>query len=124
MMTATTTLSNEEMAMLAAFRHQKELGNATVAVDPVVIETTVVNPFVKRMMGLNGTSLNRSRGVMPGATINTKVGRRGVFWVGMKNGTLRVGTCKLTETGRCHKPNKFDGCWFESAENLAQYNAS
>jgi hypothetical protein len=112
----TLVLSDAEIAAVLAARN----GNAVAIVDAPVAAPT---GFIDRMLALNGTNLNRWAGVRPAAVINTKKGRRGVFWVGYKNGVLRIGTCKITDAGRCYKPNKYDGAWFDDAETLALLNS-
>lgn len=111
----TVSLSDDELAMVLARR-----GNATAVVEAPIPPTQT--GFMAKMHALAGTSLNRRLGVRPVAVVNTERGKRGVFWVGYKEGTLRVGYCKMTDTGRCHKPNRFDGSWFCDAANLADLN--
>lgn len=115
---ATITLSDADLQAVLAARQAAAQGNAVVVLEPTQPQT-----FADRMLALNGTNLNRWSGVRPAAIVTTAKGRRGVFWAGYKNGVFRIGTCKITDGGLCYKPNRFDGCWFDSLEKLAEFNA-
>lgn len=90
---------------------------------PLIPSTPTVTGFKAQMLRLTGTSINRSVSSRPAAVINTAKGKRGVFWVGIKDGVLRVGTCLITNGGYLYKRNRFDGSFFQTADSLVQYNS-
>ena len=115
-------LNSAESAIIEAMR----LGHTIqiVAAEPIPVPSVpTVSAFMSKMLKLNGTAINRRRvSNRPAAVINTVKGRRGVFWVGYKNGEFRIGTCKMTVDGYLHQMNRFDGCFFQAAESLEAFN--
>jgi hypothetical protein len=110
----TVRLTDAELAMVLANRNQ-----TTAEVEEPKAAAT---GFMARMQALVGTNLQRYLSPRPAATIMTQKGPRGVFWVGMKLGVLRIGTCKVTQAGRCYKPGQYDGAFFQDAEHLVALN--
>lgn len=113
-------LSADELAFINANRANGFVPDAVLPVEKPLSKGAT---FLDKIEALGDVNLNRSRGVYPAMVVNTSRGKRGIFWAGVKNGTLRVGTCKMTEIGRLHKPNKFDGRWFQDATDLLPYNS-
>ena len=114
-------LTNDEAAFILAQRNAGFVPEAVMPVEKPISKGAI---FLDKIEKLDGTNLNRYRGAYPAMVVNTTKGKRGVFWVGVKNGALRVGTCKITEgSGRLYKPNKFDGCWFQDAVDLVPLNS-
>lgn len=117
-------LTTEEMAIIVARRNGLSVATTeTIPVSPAV-------PFVARMErlacseGTDQISRNLRFSPLPICKINTTKGVRGVFWVGYKNGVLRVGSVKLTNAGRCYKPGVYSGIFYQDAADLVELNPS
>jgi hypothetical protein len=90
-----------------------------------VINAPVAAPstFANKVASFEGQSRNLRLSPFPLFKVNTIKGQRGVFWVGRgDDGELRLGTIKLTEAGRCYKPGKFAGMFYNSVEALESLN--
>ncbi len=91
-----------------------------------VITAPVVAPlsaFATKVASFEGQSRNLRLSPFPLFKVNTIKGQRGVFWVGRgDDGNFRIGTIKLTEAGRCYKPGKFAGMFYNSVEALESLN--
>ena len=115
-------LNNAETAVVTAMRTGHTIQIVPAAPIPMSSAPKPSASFMARIDALNGTNIYRGTSHRPAMVVNTVKGKRGVFWVGYKNGELRVGTCKVTLDGYLHKRNKFDGSFFQSAASLADYN--
>lgn len=112
--TATLSLTNSDLAAVLANRTGQSLAT---------VEAPITMSFTQRIESLEGHTLDRSRGVRPLMMVNTVKGKRGVYWVERKDGKLKVGTVRVTQDGFCHRPNKFDGRFFQPVESLAALNS-